>query len=231
MVFLPLRDDNPLKVISFQYATLMLMAINILVFIWQDSLVEAELVRVAMSAGLVPISLLGEAKLPAEFSMLAPEVTLVTYMFLHGDWWHLAGNMLFLWIFGDNVEDAMGFFRFILFYLICGVAAGLAHTYANPGSEGPLIGASGAIGGVVAAYVILYPRVKMWVLVFARIPLKIPAYLMIGAWLGFQVFSIWMQDNSETAWWAHVGGFAAGAILVFIFKRSGQPVLGGAPQR
>ncbi len=229
MVFLPLRDDNPLKIISFQYATVMLMTINLLVYIWQDSMIETELVRIAMSAGVVPTSLLGNAKLPAEFAMLPPQVTLLTYMFLHGDWWHLAGNMLFLWVFGDNVEDAMGFFRFILFYLLCGVVAGLAHSYANPGSEGPLIGASGAIGGVVAAYLILYPRVKMWTLAFARIPLKVPAYLMIGAWIGFQIFSIWAQDSSDTAWWAHIGGFLAGVILVFIFKRSGQPVFGGAP--
>ncbi len=230
MVFLPLKDDNPLKVISFQYATLMLIAINVFVFIWQDSLVEAELVRIAMSAGVIPTSLLGNVKLPAEFALLPPEVTLLTYMFLHGDWWHLAGNMLFLWVFGDNVEDAMGFFRFLLFYLICGVIAGLAHSYANPGSEGPLIGASGSIGGVVAAYVILYPRVKMWTLAFGRIPLKVPAYLAIGAWFAFQIFSVWMQDNSDTAWWAHIGGFLAGVVLVFVFKRSGQPTLGGAQQ-
>jgi membrane associated rhomboid family serine protease len=103
MVFLPLKDDNPLKVISFQYATVLLMTINLLVYIWQDSLGEVELVRVAMSAGVIPLSLLGDARIPAEYAMLPPEVTLLTYMFLHGDWWHLAGNMLFLWVFGDNV--------------------------------------------------------------------------------------------------------------------------------
>jgi membrane associated rhomboid family serine protease len=161
--------------------------------------------------------------------MLPPEVTLLTYMFLHGDWWHLAGNMLFLWVFGDNVEDAMGFFRFILFYLLCGVIAGLAHALANPDSEGPLIGASGAIGGVVAAYVMLYPRVRMWTLAFARIPLKIPAYLMIGAWFGFQIFSVLALDGGDTAWWAHIGGFVAGLGLVILFKRSDQQLFGGAP--
>lgn len=231
MVFLPIKDDNPLKVISFQYATVLLMAINLFVYIWQDSLVQTELVRVAMSAGVVPISLLGNAKLPVEFALLPPEATLLTYMFLHGDWWHLAGNMLFLWVFGDNVEDAMGFFRFIIFYLVCGVIAGLAHTYANPGSEGPLIGASGAIAGVVSAYLVLYPRVRMWTLAFGRIPLKVPAYLMIGAWVGFQIFSVWIQDNSDTAWWAHIGGLVAGFILVFVFKRRGQAVFAAAPSQ
>lgn len=229
MVFLPLKDDNPLRIIQFQYATLLIFAINVFVFIWQDSLPEMELVSVAMSGGLVPSVLLNGAKLPPEFANLPTEVTLITYMFLHGDWWHLAGNMLFLWVFADNVEDAMGFFRFILFYLFCGIIAGLAHAFANPGSDGPLIGASGAIGGVVGAYLMLYPRVKMWVLAFGRIPLKIPAYLMVGAWIAFQLFSVWMQDESNTAWWAHIGGFLAGVALVFIFKRRGQPMFAGAP--
>lgn len=229
MVFLPLKDDNPLRIIQFQYATLLIFAINVFVFIWQDSLPEMELVSVAMSGGLVPSVFLNGAKLPPEFANLPTEVTLITYMFLHGDWWHLAGNMLFLWVFADNVEDAMGFFRFILFYLFCGIIAGLAHAFANPGSDGPLIGASGAIGGVVGAYLMLYPRVKMWVLAFGRIPLKIPAYLMVGAWIAFQLFSVWMQDESNTAWWAHIGGFLAGVALVFIFKRRGQPMFAGAP--
>jgi membrane associated rhomboid family serine protease len=229
MVFLPLKDDNPLRIIQFQYATLLIFAINVFVFIWQDSLPEIELVNVAMSGGLVPSVFLNGAKLPPEFANLPTEVTLITYMFLHGDWWHLAGNMLFLWVFADNVEDAMGFFRFILFYLLCGIIAGLAHALANPGSDGPLIGASGAIGGVVGAYLMLYPRVKMWVLAFGRIPLKIPAYLMVGAWIAFQLFSVWMQDESNTAWWAHIGGFLAGVALVFIFKRRGQPMFAGAP--
>ena len=148
-------------------------------------------------------------------------------MFLHGDWWHLAGNMLFLWVFGDNVEDAMGSLRFLFFYLFCGVIAGLAHALAHPVSEGPLIGASGAIGGVVGAYLVLYPRVKMWVLAFARIPLKIPAYLMVGAWFAFHIVSVFAQVESDTAWWAHIGGFVAGLILVFIFRRPGQRLFAG----
>lgn len=229
MVFLPLKDDNPLRIIQFQYATLLIFAINVFVFIWQDSLPEMELVSVAMSGGLVPSVFLNGAKLPPEFANLPTEVTLITYMFLHGDWWHLAGNMLFLWVFADNVEDAMGFFRFILFYLLCGIIAGLAHAFANPGSDGPLIGASGAIGGVVGAYLMLYPRVKMWVLAFGRVPLKIPAYLMVGAWIAFQLFSVWMQDESNTAWWAHIGGFLGGVALVFLFKRPGHPMFAGAP--
>jgi membrane associated rhomboid family serine protease len=230
MVFLPLKDDNQLRYISFQYGTLLLFAINLFVFIWQDSLPEAGLVNVAMTGGLVPNVFLG-ARLPGDFTELPTVLTLLSYMFLHGDWWHLLGNMLFLWVFGDNVEDAMGFFRFLLFYLLCGVIAGLAHAFAHPVSEGPLIGASGAIGGVVGAYLLLYPRVKMWVLAFARIPLKIPAYLMVGAWLAFQIIAVISQVESDTAWWAHIGGFAAGLVLVFIFRRPGHRLLASGADR
>lgn len=231
MVFFPLKDDNPLRFIPFQFATVLLIAINVAVFVWQASLPEAELVSVAMSGGLVPSVFLGGAQLPAEFMSLPAEVTLLTYMFLHGDWLHLLGNIWFLWLFGDNVEDAMGSVRFVFFYLFCGVLAGLAHAVAHPISEGPLIGASGAIGGVVGAYLILYPRVKMWVLAFARIPLKIPALLVLGGWLAFQFYSVSMQTDSNTAWWAHIGGFAAGLVLIFIFKRPEQKLFAGAPSR
>ena len=99
----------------------------------------------------------------------------------------------------------------------------------SSGSQGPLIGASGAIGGVVGAYLVLYPRVRMWVLAFGRIPLKIPAYLMVGAWIAFQVYQVYIQDSSDTAWWAHIGGFLAGVFLVFIFRRPGQKVFANTP--
>jgi membrane associated rhomboid family serine protease len=152
-------------------------------------------------------------------------------MFLHGDWWHLIGNMLFLWVFGDNIEDAMGAIRFFFFYIFCGIAAGLAHAYANVGSEAPLIGASGATSGVVGAYLILYPRVRMWVLAFMRIPLKVPAYLMIGAYIVTQFAFIFMGVQDNTAWWAHVGGVIAGMFFVFFFRRPGTPLFAGAPNR
>lgn len=231
MVFLPLRDDNPLKIIPFQFATVTLIVINVIVFMWQDVAGEARLNDIAMSAGVIPNSLLGSKMMPAlpGFGPLPSEATLITYMFLHGDWWHLIGNMLFLWVFGDNVEDAMGSIRFLIFYLVCGVAAGLAHAVANVGSEAPLIGASGATAGVIGAYLMLYPRVRMWSLVFMRIPLKLPAYLVIGAWFLTQVIFIWSGIEDGTAWWAHAGGFIVGAALVFVFKRPGQTLFGGAP--
>lgn len=231
MVFLPLKDDNPLKFIWFQFVTVGLIIVNVIVFIWQDSLGEAGLIQVAQSAGVTPTALLGEVKLPAGFAGLPPEATLVTYMFLHGDWWHLIGNMLFLWVFGDNVEDAMGSFKFLIFYLLTGVAAGMAHVVMNVGSEAPLIGASGATSGIVGAYIMLYPRVKMWSLAFMRIPLKLPAWVVIAAWVATQVFFVVYDIQDGTAWWAHLGGFVAGVLLVVIFKRSDQPLFGGAPDR
>ena len=231
MVFLPFKDDNPLKFIWFQFTTLALILINVIVFIWQDSLGEKGLVSVAMLGGVVPTNLLGDAKLPAELMRLPPEATLVTYMFLHGDWWHLAGNMLFLWVFGDNVEDAMGSIRFLIFYLLSGAAAGLAHAYANLDSAAPLIGASGATAGVIGAYIMLYPRVKVWSLVFMRLPLKLPAFWIIASWILIQFLFVFLSVEDGTAWFAHIGGFIAGILLVVLFKRSDQPLFGGAPER
>ncbi|MEQ1864725.1 MAG: rhomboid family intramembrane serine protease [Micropepsaceae bacterium] len=230
MVFLPLKDDNPLKFIWFQFATLTLIVINTAVFIWQQSLGEQGIATIAQMAGVTPVSLFGGAPLPEWLGHLPSEVTLVTYMFLHGDWMHLGGNMLFLWVFGDNIEDAMGSIRFTIFYLLAGVAAGLAHVYMNPGSEAPLIGASGAIAGIIGAYLMLYPRVRMWSLAFMRLPLKLPAFVVIGAWVGTQVFFVYAGIQDGTAWWAHLGGFVAGVLLVVVFKRADQRLFGGAPQ-
>jgi membrane associated rhomboid family serine protease len=231
MVFLPLKDDNQLKFIWFQYSTVLLIAINTAVFVWQQSMGAAGLNEIPAQAGVIPASVFGGAPLPQWLFELPSETTLVTYMFLHGDWWHLIGNMLFLWVFGDNVEDAMGSIRFLLFYLLCGVAAGLAHVLANAGSEAPLVGASGAVAGIIGAYLMLYPKVWMWSLAFMRIPLKLPAYLVIAAWVATQIFFVVYDIQDGTAWWAHIGGFAAGVVLVFIFKRADQPLFGGAPQR
>jgi membrane associated rhomboid family serine protease len=227
MVFVPLYDDNPKRVIAFQWATAALIVMNVLAFLYQVSLGANGIDTTAMQAGMIPMSIFGPSQLPAAIQFLPPELTLVSYMFLHGDWMHLAGNMLFLWVFGDNVEDAMGPVRFFVFYLICGVAAGLAHAYMNVLSEAPLIGASGATAGVIGAYLMLYPRVRMWVLVLWRLPLKLAAYWVIGAWILTQFVFIFMGVNDGTAWWAHVGGFVVGGLLVFVFRRSGVALFQG----
>ena len=140
-------------------------------------------------------------------------------MFLHADWMHLIGNMAFLYVFADNVEDAMGHWRFLFFYLACGVVAGAAHALMSDGSAAPLIGASGAVAGVLGAYLVLYPRARVWVLIFLRIPLRIPAYWALGGWIVWQLFQVYLSDEqSNVAWWAHIGGFGAGLLLVFIMR-------------
>jgi membrane associated rhomboid family serine protease len=149
-------------------------------------------------------------------------------MFLHGGWLHLGGNMLYLWIFGDNVEDRMGHARFFFFYLLCGVAATAAHILTNSGSRVPSLGASGAIGGVLGAYLMLYPRARIVTLVPIWIFLQfieIPALLFLGFWFVQQFFygtlslGIQSAQTGGVAWWAHIGGFASGAVLVYVFKK------------
>jgi membrane associated rhomboid family serine protease len=150
--------------------------------------------------------------------------TPLTSMFMHGGWFHLLGNMWFLWIFGNNVEDSMGHGRFIAFYLLCGLAAAAAQTLADPASIIPMVGASGAIGGVMGAYVLLYPRVHVHMLVvlgFYATTIAVPAVFMLGYWFLVQLVSGWTSIGVEgggVAFWAHVGGFVAGAVLVLLFR-------------
>ena len=171
--------------------------------------------------------------------------TLVTYMFFHGGWVHLIGNMAFLWVFGDNVEDAMGHVRFLAFYLLCGMAAGLLHTAvvssgnglipadvaASAGitepvllSQAPLIGASGAVAGVISAYLMLHPRVMVWVLALRFIPLRIYALYALGLWILMQVVMVMLPQEGPVAWWAHIGGLISGAVLITVMKRSDVPL-------
>jgi membrane associated rhomboid family serine protease len=133
--------------------------------------------------------------------------------------------MLFLWVFGDNVEDALGHFRYLVFYLLCAVAGAVVHGMMAPDSQAPLVGASGAIAGVVAAYLILHPRVKIWVLAFARIPLRLPAWIVLVLWIAFQFLMFLGGGEDQVSWAAHVGGIVAGAVLVLILRRRDQPVL------
>jgi len=185
---------------------------------------------VIASFGLVPNELFDTSLLPIEApaplqSPIVPEkLTLLTYMFFHGDILHLAGNMLFLWVFGDNVEDAMGHIRYLFFYLACGVIAGLTHAWMVPGSDSPLIGASGAVAGVIAAYLMLHPRVRVWVLALKAIPLRISAAFALGLWILIQVVMVLLPQVGPVAWWAHIGGLVAGAVLVVFMRRSGVPL-------
>lgn len=229
MVFIPLSDDNPLRAIRFQWVTVGLIAANVIVFLLQNT-PGGEIS--AASFALVPTELFhvklfgGSAHGPFDQANVPEGATLLTYMFLHGDVFHLGFNMLFLWVFGDNVEDAMGHGRYLLFYLLCGVAAGLVHACMLPASKVPLIGASGAVAGVIAAYLLLHPRVLVWVLAFRIIPLRIPAALVLGIWVLTQFAMIWItsKEPDQVAWWAHAGGIVAGALLVLVLRRPGVPL-------
>jgi membrane associated rhomboid family serine protease len=227
VVFIPLSDDNPLRSIRFQWVTVGLIATNVLVFIWQNAAVGQS---VAASFALIPSELLqvkifgGPARGPMDALAVPEAYTLITYMFLHGDIIHLASNMLFLWVFGDNVEDALGHVRFVVFYLICGLAAGLMHAWMLPTSKLPLIGASGAVAGVIGAYLMLHPRVMVWVLAFRFIPLKIAAAWVLGVWIATQVAMVLIKQSDQVAWWAHIGGVVTGAILILFMRRPGVPL-------
>jgi membrane associated rhomboid family serine protease len=227
-LFVPLHDANPLKSIPFQYVTVALIALNVLGYVFVGTNLIPELHSQEQEFSLIPAEFLGGARLPAarvlwlENALPVPEqFTIVSYMFLHGGMLHLIGNMLFLWVFGDNVEDAMGHLRFLMFYLMCGIFAGLTHAIAAPSSEVPLVGASGAVAGVVAAYLMLHPRVKVWVLVLFRIPLRVNAGWALGFWIGLQFFNVLVAGESNVAWWAHIGGVIAGAVLILFMRRPG----------
>ncbi len=218
-MFLPLHDKNPLKIVTFQFVTVGMILSCVAIFLWQKSLSGQTAIFSSYAYGLVPSVFLQHQSLPSEVHALPAYLTLISYMFLHGSWVHLLGNMLFLWVFGDNVEDAMGHLRFIVFYLLCGMVAGFTHTLLEPASDMPMIGASGAIAGLLGAYLMLHPGVKILVLLLGRIPIYLPAYLLLFGWVVFQFYNVLSSDaNNVVAWWAHIGGFMTGMILIAPLK-------------
>jgi membrane associated rhomboid family serine protease len=229
-VFVPIHDDNPLKSISLQWVTFAIILANVAVFAFIASGQVTE--RAALSFAVVPMELLDEGVRGAGTYMhkynyidVRERWTLLSYMFMHGDLMHLASNMIFLWVFGDNVEDALGHVRFVVFYLLCGIGAALFHAAAMPHSEIPLIGASGAVAGCIGAYLLLHPRVRVWVLAFRVIPLRVTAAFALGLWIAMQ-FVMPFLTNAPIAWWAHVGGVVTGMVLVLVLRRRGVPLLG-----
>lgn len=224
-MFLPLKDDNPLEIIPFQTVTVLLIALNVLVFVvFQSGLMIQAATAATMGFGMIPNLVFDIMPADPRFAAIPDWLTLITYMFLHAGWMHLISNMAFLWVFGDNIEDAMGHVRFLVFYLICGMVAALAHAFMTPDKAAPLVGASGAGAGVIAAYLMLHPKVKVWILLFSRIPLRIPAMFVLGGWVAVQLFSLLSADDDSVAWWAHIGGFAAGLALTPILKRPEVPL-------
>jgi membrane associated rhomboid family serine protease len=221
-MFVPLHDDTPLKVIRFQFVTLAIIVGNVVIFLmtgaFQSDLFLAD---VATSYGVVPADLTHAASQNIPYSPIPEPLTFITYMFLHASWLHLISNMLFLWVFADNVEDAFGYFAFALFYLLCGIAGALAHVMMSPDSPAPLIGASGAVSGVIGAYVLLYPKARIWILLFYRIPLRISAIWVLGSWFLLQVFSVLTAgagSDVQVAWWAHIGSFIAGLAITLVLR-------------
>jgi rhomboid family protein len=227
----PYRDDNP--TLSTPIATLLLIGVNVVVWVLVQGMgSEPNLSRSVCELGLIPGEFFG--RLPEGLSIPMSQSTVcvitgerswftpLTSMFLHGGWFHLIGNMWFLWVFGNNVEDSMGHFRYLAFYILCGLAAAAAQTWINPSSAVPMVGASGAISGVMGAYVILYPRVRVHMLVILGIfitRIVVPAYLMLGYWFLLQLIGGGLaQGEGGVAFWAHAGGFVAGAVLIHLFR-------------
>jgi len=219
---LPLRDVNPTR--HFPLMTVILITINVLVFIY-EFILGPQLEGFVQSWAIIPYEITHGVDLPPA-SIQPIYLTLITAMFLHGGFVHIAGNMLFLWIFGNNIEDAMGSLRFLVFYLLCGLAAAFAQIAVGPNSDVPNIGASGAIAGVLGAYLLLFPRAEVQTLVFlgffVRL-VRLPALLFLGLWFVLQLFSgvagLGMEATGGVAWFAHIGGFIAGIVLINLFRR------------
>ena len=224
---IPLKDLNRTR--TFPAVTLLLIAVNAGVFVYQLSLGSGPvLTGFFHQFGLVPRALLSLGHWQ-EAGILPGLAPLFTSMFLHGGWMHFLGNMLYLWVFGDNVEDWLGWLRFLLFYLVCGLLASLLQIAVHPGSPIPMIGASGAISGVLAAYLVLFPRARVLTFVpilFFFYLVRLPALIFLGLWFLLQFFngavSLTAGDLSMggTAWWAHIGGFVAGLVLILKARKS-----------
>ncbi|MBM3585050.1 MAG: rhomboid family intramembrane serine protease [Alphaproteobacteria bacterium] len=242
---IPIHDDNPTT--RSPILTLALIAACIGAFVWLMSLGPGTREWAAYTLGMVPAVLTGRIAVEPFLQGFRPELSVVTLMFLHGGWLHLGGNMLYLWIFGNNVEDRLGHGRFLALYLLAGLVGTAVHVASDPASGVPLVGASGAISGVLGAYLLLYPfaRVRMIVPPFLFRTFKVPAWLFLGFWFvfqGIQVAGGLGQDGrptlgeAEVAWSAHVGGFVAGMALLLLlrprgvplFTRPGQPARRGA---
>ena len=226
-MFFPLHDRNKIKHIKFSYVNYSLIGLSIFVFIIQTILPQASSDNLIIGFGMIPMVI--SDIIPEPIIWLPEEMTFITYSFLHADWLHLGTNMLFLWIFGDNIEDALGHGRYLIFYLLCAILAGVLHYYMNLDSNGPLIGASGAVAGVMGAYVLLFPYARLFVIakIVIPIPLAIPAFWMLGVWILTQFFYVLIGSNEAIAWWAHIGGFIAGVILAIILKKKDFPIFGG----
>ena len=225
---IPLRDINPTE--RFPIVTLFLIVLNVAVFIYELLLGGAGGEAFVTSFAPIPRRLFYPEA--ATFGTIPVVVTIFTSMFLHGGFLHIAGNMLYLWIFGNNIEDAMGRIRYIVFYLLSGLCAAYAHAFMNSASLTPMIGASGAISGVLGAYLLLYPRARVVTLVmlgFYIRTVEVPAMVVLGLWFVLQFLSALVSGSAGggVAWYAHLAGFIAGMLMIGPFKRKNVPFGGG----
>ncbi len=221
---IPIHDDAPAR--SLPVFTTAFIVACVMVFLWQIGGSPAHQQNVIYALGVIPSVLLGNAHLDPQLVWVPAYATVVTSMFLHGGWMHLIGNMLYLWVFGNNVEDATGHLRFIVFYIVCGVAAVFAQALPNPESTIPMVGASGAISGVLGAYLLLHPRARVLVAIplgFYFHTLRLPAAIVLGLWFVLQLVNSLLADQGQggVAFGAHIGGFIAGMALIPLFKKRG----------
>jgi len=219
---IPIRDRNPSG--TFPYVTIGIIVINVLIFLYELSL-GSGLGEFIMKFGVVPLKVSYYSQ-ASDLTFINTFFPFISSMFLHGGFIHLIGNMWFLWIFGDNIEDKLGHFRFIAFYLLCGIIASSVHVYFNIQSKVPCVGASGAIAGVLGAYMITFPRARVVTIVplfvFIQV-MELPAMVVLGFWFVIQFFNGAATITASTsgagvAWWAHIGGFAVGVIILYIMR-------------
>ena len=221
MFFLPLFDNNP--TLMRPVITWLIIMLCFVAFVWQITLDQTVAHNIIYQLGFIPAVFFTYVELPENMTLVPECMTIFTSMFLHGGWLHIASNMLYLWIFGDNIEAAMGRYKFILFYFLCGSAAAMAQALLDPTSTVPMIGASGGVAGVLGAYLILHPKAAIrcffLVLIFFRF-INLPAWLVLGIWIGGQFVAIprAFTDGSSVAYMAHIGGFFAGMALIPFFK-------------
>lgn len=217
---IPLRDDIPSR--SRPWVSWLLMGGCVWIFFWQMSLSDAQNLAAIHAFGLIPVRLFGYSDLPSELSLVPAWLTIFSAMFLHGSWLHLIGNLLYLWIFAENVEDRLGRGRFLLLYVLCGIAAAMAQAVPAPHAEIPMVGASGALSGILGAYLLWFPRANVLVLIplgFFISLIRLPAVFVLALWFALQLLAEVLATQSGVAVRAHIGGFVAGLLLAPLLAR------------
>ena len=219
---IPIRDDQPR--FSTPYVTYFLIGLNLVIFLFEASLAPQSFKDLLFQLGMIPANITGVFTGTRGLGLTAAFLPALTSMFLHGSWMHVIGNMWFLWIFGDNIEDYLGHFQYLLFYLLSGLGAAFAQVVLNPHSRVPTVGASGAIAGVLGAYFLLYPRAKVLIWFPILFLFYLPAWVTLGYWFAMQFVSgaatsmaAYSENTGGVAFWAHVGGFVAGIVLIKVF--------------